>query len=303
MEIQIITGFLGAGKTTFLNKYLPLLTGKTAVIENEFGDMGIDADLIRKGVQVKEIYAGCICCNLAGDFMECIREIKDTYSPDCIVIEPSGVGRLSDVIKACEMVRGGGDKDIQVTRLICIVDVTAFDDYYGEFGSFYADQIQYAKLLLLSHVDKISSEEKLSLVNRLKELNPSAAVYDGDWRVMKGRQLLTLIKTIEAYDLAAHKISRPSIPADKVFSSISIVIEKIMAEEEIQEKLKELGKKTYGHVLRAKGILRGAKGKDMVIDYTPYKVECRDIDNSHKRGIVIIGCGLDKLAIEKLFQG
>ena len=102
MDIEIISGFLGAGKTTFLNQYLPLLSGKTAVIENEFGDVGLDGDLIREKVPVRELYAGCICCTLAIDFRQSIREIAETYQPDRIVIEPSGIGKLSDVIKACE---------------------------------------------------------------------------------------------------------------------------------------------------------------------------------------------------------
>ena len=101
MEIQIVSGFLGAGKTTFLNKYLPLLGGNTVVIENEFGDVGLDGELIQGDLPVKELYAGCICCSLALDFQKGIKELAEQFHPDRIVIEPSGVGRLTDVVKAC----------------------------------------------------------------------------------------------------------------------------------------------------------------------------------------------------------
>ena len=100
MEIQVISGFLGAGKTTFLNQYLPVLKGKTVVIENEFGDVGLDGELIQEDVPVREIYAGCICCSLALDFRKGIKELKEQFSPDQLVIEPSGVGRLSDIVQA-----------------------------------------------------------------------------------------------------------------------------------------------------------------------------------------------------------
>ena len=105
MEIQIVTGFLGAGKTTFLNKYLPLLSGKTVVIENEFGEIGIDGDRIQEDIPVREIFAGCICCSLAMDFRKGIKEIAENFYPDRILIEPSGVGRLTDIVKACQMAR------------------------------------------------------------------------------------------------------------------------------------------------------------------------------------------------------
>ena len=118
MDIEIVSGFLGAGKTTFLKQYLPLLTGKTVVIENEYGEIGLDGDLIQSDIPVKELYAGCICCSLAVDFRNGIREIVRQYQPDRIVIEPSGVGKLSDIVKVCEKVR---DRDgVELLSLIHI---------------------------------------------------------------------------------------------------------------------------------------------------------------------------------------
>ena len=150
MEIQIVTGFLGAGKTTFLNRYLPLLSGKTVVIENEFGDIGIDGDRIQEDIPVREIFAGCICCSLAMDFRKGIKEIAENFHPDRILIEPSGVGRLTDIVKACQMAREREKVSLQITKLIAIVDMASFEEYIEGFGAFYQDQIERAGLLLLS---------------------------------------------------------------------------------------------------------------------------------------------------------
>ena len=129
MDIEIISGFLGAGKTTFLNKYLPALSGKTVVIENEFGEIGLEGDLIRTDVPVREIYAGCICCSLSADFRNGIREIAEQFHPDRIVIEPSGVGRLSDIIKVCEKVRDKDGIDIRIRRKIVVLDGGSYEEY------------------------------------------------------------------------------------------------------------------------------------------------------------------------------
>ena len=134
MEIQVISGFLGAGKTTFLNQYLPVLKGKTVVIENEFGDVGLDGELIQEDVPVREIYAGCICCSLALDFRKGIKELKEQFSPDQLVIEPSGVGRLSDIVQACNKAREKEGIDLTITKLITIVDIKSFEEYREDFG-------------------------------------------------------------------------------------------------------------------------------------------------------------------------
>ena len=158
MEIQIVSGFLGAGKTTFLNKYLSLLGGNTVVIENEFGDVGLDGELIQGDLPVKELYAGCICCSLALDFQKGIKELAEQFHPDRIVIEPSGVGRLTDVVKACGRAKEKEGIDLRITKFIVILDITEFEDYIDGFGAFYLDQIQNAGLILLSHLEQVSKE-------------------------------------------------------------------------------------------------------------------------------------------------
>lgn len=261
MEIQIVAGFLGAGKTTFLNKYLPLLPGKTVVIENEFGDIGIDGGLIREDIPVQEIYAGCICCSLALDFRKGIKEIAEKFHPDRILIEPSGVGRLSDIVKACRKAREKEQVGLRITKLITMVDITSFEEYEEGFGAFYRDQIERAGLLLLSNIDGLDSEGKKRVIGRLRELNPKAVLYCGDWRQMEEKPLLELL-------------------------------------------MKELKKETYGYILRAKGRIKAREGKMYHFDHTPSSSEYREIkETSGLRGeAVIIGCGLNQPALERLFR-
>lgn len=303
MDIQIVTGFLGAGKTTFLNKYLPSLPGRTVVIENEFGAVGIDGELIPTGIPVHEIYAGCICCNLTTDFRKGIREIAETYHPDHIVIEPSGVGRLSDIIKACVITREHEKACLEITKLIAIVDAEAYKDYSEDFGAFYLDQIEQAKLLLLSNLKHTEDTEKDRVIEELKKLNPTAVLYDGDWRLLEGGELLDIVNAVPDYEKEFSKGKAPALPADKVFSSISIEADSSLSEEELRGRLGQLRQTTYGYVLRAKGILPLSGGRNVHFDYTPYRTECHnDADGKDATGIIVIGCNLNKPALEMLFR-
>ena len=196
MEIQVISGFLGAGKTTFLNQYLPVLKGKTVVIENEFGDVGLDGELIQEDVPVREIYAGCICCSLALDFRKGIKELKEQFSPDQLVIEPSGVGRLSDIVQACNKAREKEGIDLTITKLITIVDIKSFEEYREDFGAFYLDQIRHAGLILLSNLEGLEQEEKLRLIKEIRQENPAAVIYDGDYRKLSDSELQDLISEV-----------------------------------------------------------------------------------------------------------
>ena len=226
MEIQIVSGFLGAGKTTFLNKYLPLLGGNTVVIENEFGDVGLDGELIQGDLPVKELYAGCICCSLALDFQKGIKELAEQFHPDRIVIEPSGVGRLTDVVKACGRAKEKEGIDLRITKLIVILDITEFEDYIDGFGAFYLDQIQNAGLILLSHLEQVSKEEKNQLISEIREVNPDAVIYEDDWRKMEDAALSELLDMTKDYENNPEdnmeEIMMSPASADKIFSSMSI---------------------------------------------------------------------------------
>lgn len=303
MDIQIVTGFLGAGKTTFLNHYLPSLPGKTVVIENEFGDVGIDGSLIPTEVPVHEIYAGCICCSLAIDFRKGIKEIAEEYEPDHIVIEPSGVGRLSDIIKACIIAREREKIDLEITKLIAIIDAESYEDYAEGFGAFYLDQIEQARLLLLSNLDGVDESGKKQVMEELKKVNPEAVIYDGDWRMLESKEILDMVSAISDYEEKEHIVETPALPADKVFSSITIEYEANLSEEEFQKRLEELHQKTYGYVLRAKGIITLSEGKKVHFDYTPSVTDCREAaEDTEETGMIVIGCDLNKPALEMLFR-
>lgn len=305
MDIQIVTGFLGAGKTTFLNRYLPLISGKTVVIENEFGDIGIDGDLIREDIPVREIFAGCICCSLAMDFRKGIKEIAESFHPDHILIEPSGVGRLTDIVKACKMAREREKVSLKITKLIAIVDLASFEEYIEGFGAFYQDQIEGAGLLLLSHVGEVDKARKGSMIGRLRELNPGAILYDGDWRRLEDEELLKLLEDAPDYDEDAGKdASGAALPADKVFSSVSFMDLPLMREEDLEAIMKALRKEEYGYILRAKGWIE-TKEKGLVhFDFTPSASEYREVKDQTGTGgeAVVIGCGLNQTALDMLFR-
>ncbi|MBE5979755.1 MAG: GTP-binding protein [Paenibacillaceae bacterium] len=194
-KIDIISGFLGAGKTTFIKKLLQeAVSGEQVIlIENEFGEIGIDGGFLKdSGVEIREMNSGCICCSLVGDFGQSLKEVLTTYHPDRIIIEPSGVGKLSDVMKAVKDVAA----EIQVTlnSAVTIVDAQKCKMYRKNFGEFFNNQIENAGTVVLSRTD-IAPTEKVDLaVEIIRELNPKAAVITTPCDVLTGKQLLEIIE-------------------------------------------------------------------------------------------------------------
>ena len=159
-KIDIISGFLGAGKTTFIKKMLKeVFSGEQVVlIENEFGEIGIDGGFLKEaGIEIREMNSGCICCSLVGDFGKSLKEVVDTYHPDRILIEPSGVGKLSDVIKAVQDVQD--EIEAELNSFTTVVDVTKCKLYKKNFGEFFSNQIEYAGAIILSRTDKAKAEK------------------------------------------------------------------------------------------------------------------------------------------------
>ncbi len=303
MEVQIVSGFLGAGKTTFLNQYLPTLSGRTVVIENEFGDVGLDGELIQGELPVKELYAGCICCSLAMDFRKGIKEIWEQYHPEQIVIEPSGVGRLSDIVGACTRAKEREGIPLRITKLISVVDLALFEEYIDGFGAFYLDQIQHARLLLLSNLDQMPQEEKDRQITRLRELNPAAILYEDDWRKMDLDALRELVKFSSDYEDDPEEIGRGAVPADKVFSSISVRDPKEFTQSELEKILEELKGGRYGQVLRAKGVIKTKDGRKIHVEFTHSAVNLGILEKTEdfECKMIIIGCQLKEETIKELF--
>ena len=190
-KIDIISGFLGAGKTTFIKKMLQEeFTGEQVVlIENEFGEIGIDGGFLKdSGIEIREMNSGCICCSLVGDFGRSLKEVVDTYHPDRILIEPSGVGKLSDVIKAVQDVQG--DIDAQLNSFTTVVDVTKCKLYSRNFGEFFSNQIEYAGAIILSRTDKAKQEKIDESLAILRGINAKCPIITTPIEQLTGEKLL-----------------------------------------------------------------------------------------------------------------
>ena len=195
-KIDIISGFLGAGKTTFIKKMIDeAFTGeKIVLIENEFGEVGIDGGFLKDaGIQITEMNSGCICCSLVGDFGRSLNEVLTKYTPDRVIIEPSGVGKLSDVMKAvCDV---AGEIDVVLNGSVTVVDAQKCKMYMKNFGEFYDDQISHASCIILSRTQNATEEKIAAAVAMLREKNPTATIVTTAWDSLTGEQILKAMST------------------------------------------------------------------------------------------------------------
>ena len=200
-KIDIFSGFLGAGKTTLIRKLIKeaFAGEKLVLIGNEFGEIGIDGAFMQDaGIEVTEMNSGCICCSLVGDFGEALKKVLDTYAPDCILIEPSGVGKLSDVIKAVERI---DSKDICLNSFTTVVDAKKVKVYMKNFGEFFNNQVENANSLILSRTAGLPEEKLSAAVALLKEKNPTATLITTPWEELDGETILAAMEkksTLEA---------------------------------------------------------------------------------------------------------
>lgn len=201
-KIDIISGFLGAGKTTLIKKLLQeALNGqKVVLIENEFGEIGIDGGFLKDaGIQITEMNSGCICCSLVGDFGAALKKVVEQYHPDRIIIEPSGVGKLSDVIAAVMNV--AGEIDLDLNSFVTVADATKCKMYMKNFGEFYNNQIESAKTIVLSRTGNISDEKLDAALKLIKEKNDVAAIITTPWDQIDGKQILGAIEQSNSLEL------------------------------------------------------------------------------------------------------
>lgn len=193
-KIDIISGFLGAGKTTFIQKLLSdALKGENVVlIENEFGEIGVDSGFLKNaGIEIREMNQGCICCSLVGDFESSLKEVIEQYHPDCILIEPSGVGKLSDILSAVKTV--SENLDVKLDGAVTVVDATKAKLYNKNFGEFFDDQIRFATSVVLSRMDIASEEKAQEAVNIVRGINPHANLITTALAELSGEKLLEII--------------------------------------------------------------------------------------------------------------
>ena len=308
VKIDIFSGFLGAGKTYLIKKLINegVYNNNIAIIENEFGEVSIDALILRdSNIKVKEINSGCICCEVTGDFKEAILEVINKYNPSKLIIEPSGVAKLTDIIKIFNEPKLR-DK-VQIDNVITVIDPEKFQMYIKNFKDFYEDQILNTKKIILSRTQNIKESNLQNILLEIKKLNKRVPIISDDWRFIKGEDILT-DKEFSSKIINEYKGVKPRLrgientKANDVFESFAIYPKFEFSKLELISKFKFISSsKSFGEVLRAKGVI---KLKDNIygqFDFVKDEFEIRKINNSNSSVISFIGVNLNKKEIEKLF--
>lgn len=317
-KIDIISGFLGAGKTTFIKKLLKEAVAgeKVVLIENEFGEIGIDSGFLKDaGIEIKEMNSGCICCSLVGDFGKSLEEVLTKYRPDRVIIEPSGVGKLSDVIKAVKAV--AGDMDVVLNSAVTILDAVKCRLYMKNFGEFFNNQIANAGVIVLSRTD-IADDAKVQMdVDLIRQYNAAAAVITTPYSLLSGAQLLDIIEkadTMEADllkeveeehgdDCGCGCHDHDHHHAEEVFCSWGMETACHFTRERLDSILDELAYGSgFGDVLRAKGMLAGEQdGEWLYFDLVPEQYEIRTGAPDYTGKVCVIGARLKEEELSRIF--
>ena len=328
-KIDIFSGFLGAGKTTLIKKLIAeAYTGeKIVLIENEFGEIAIDGGFLKdSGVQINEMNSGCICCSLVGDFADALQKVLTQFHPDRILIEPSGVGKLSDVIRA---VQGVQSDELMLNGFTTVVDANKCKMYMKNFGEFFNNQVENASAIILSRTEGIRPEKLDAAVALLREKNPTATIVTTPWTELDGKQIL---ETMERRDTLSAELEHLKAEAaeeddedehehdehdhdhccghhhhhhhaDEVFTSWGTETPRKYTDDEIRTALDELiNEHRYGVVLRAKGIVPATDGGWIHFDYVPGESDVRRGSAQVTGRVCVIGSHLAEDALKELFH-
>ena len=327
-KIDIFSGFLGAGKTTLIKKLLKeAYAGERIVlIENEFGEIGVDGSFLQDaGVHITEMNSGCICCSLTGDFRKALHEVAEQFSPDRILIEPSGVGKLSDVAAAVQSVE---DAQLQVNSLVTVVDAVRCKMYLRNFGEFFVNQVQNAGCIVLSRTDSLRPERLAAAVELLRGYNEHAPIVTTPWDQLDGAELLAAIEQRDTLETALEALQREQEAhahrhhehdehctcgchdhghghgAAEVFTSWGMETARRFTAGELEALLEALeDEHRFGRVLRAKGVVDAADGQWLHFDYVPGEPQLRRGCAGVTGRLCVIGAGLQKGALAALFEG
>lgn len=312
VKVDIFSGFLGAGKTMLIKKLLTenVYSKDTIIIENEFGEVGIDGDILKESnIEVKEINSGCICCQVSGDFNKAVSEVIKKYNPANIIIEPSGVAKLSEIIN---LLKEKEFKDIiEIRNIITVIDVQNYELYIKNFKDFYENQIRNAYKLVLSRSQLVDDLKIKATLNSLKNFNSKAEIIYKPWKNVNGAELITVknekeIKERNIMKVNVNKTSKRKTnhEVDNIFESYPIELDFNMNAEEIQRKfvfIENSGK--FGKVIRAKGITKGTDGNYYQFDYVPKEFNSRKIKWANRKVVSIIGSELNRKELKQLFGG
>ena len=342
-KIDIISGFLGAGKTTLIKKLLKdAFQGEQVVlIENEFGEIGIDGGFLKEaGIQIREMNSGCICCSLVGDFGASLKEVISKYHPDRILIEPSGVGKLSDVIKAVQGVEE--ETGLVLNSYTTVVDAKKCKMYMRNFGEFFNNQVEYAGAIIMSRTDIVDEAKAQASLELLREINSKAAIITTPIEKLEGKKLLEVME--HPVSLADELMEEEEVcpecghvhehgehhhdhdheehehhhhdhdhecgcghdhhhhHADEVFTSWGRETAKKYTKEEIEAALKILSEaEDLGVILRAKGMVDGKDGQWIYFDMVPEETEIREGAPEYTGRLCVIGSKLNEDKLAELF--
>ena len=314
-KVDIISGFLGAGKTTLIKKLLlEALKGQQVVlIENEFGEIGVDGGFLKDaGIEIREMNSGCICCSLVGDFGTALKDVIDKYHPDRIIIEPSGVGKLSDVIKAVKDLHI--ENEIELNSASTVVDSLKAKVYMKNFGEFFNNQIEHAGTVILSRTQNQTEEKLDAVIKMMRELNPNAHIITTPWDDLDGAQILSAMENVTNLELellAEHAEAEHQAHdhehhhhhhADDVFTSWGVETPNKFTRQQLDEILKKLANsEEFGQILRSKGMLSDKEGKWMYFDLVPGEYEIREGKPDFTGRICVIGSKLAEDKLKELF--
>lgn len=334
-KVDIISGFLGAGKTTLISKLLKeaLKDEQVVLIENEFGEIGIDGGFLKdSGVEIREMNSGCICCSLVGDFGTSLKEVVDKYHPDRIIIEPSGVGKLSDVIKAVKDLHI--ENEIRLNSASTVADASKVKVYMKNFGEFFNNQIEHAGTIILSRTQNVSEDKLKKAIELIRTVNENAHIITTPWDDLEGAQILGAMENVTNLELemlaeAAEKAHEEHEHehhhhhdgeecgcghdhhhhheghhhADDVFSSWGTETPNKYDKATLEGILKKLAEtEEYGKILRSKGMLPCTDGTWMYFDLVPGEYEIRDGKADFTGRICVIGAELKEDALKTLFE-
>ena len=341
-KTDIFSGFLGAGKTTLIRKLIAegYKGEKLVLIENEFGDIAIDGSFLKDaGIEITEMNSGCICCTLVGDFRKALEQVVKEYAPDRIIIEPSGVGKLSDVAKAVEAVEG-----IEIGAKVTVVDANKCKMYMRNFGEFFNDQVQNADLIVLSRTSTADEAKTLAAVEMPRTLNPDCGMITTPWADVSGEQIRSAMDEHglkRAVEELAHEHHHHDDDddeecdcgchyhhdhddddedehehhhhhdhdhhhhhhADEIFDSFGMETPRKFTAEELSAILDALhDEEKYGIVLRAKGFVDGRDGQWIYFDYVPEEKNIRGGEPAVTGRFCVIGSKLNEKALKELFN-
>ena len=334
-KIDIISGFLGAGKTTFIKKMISeAFSGeKVVLIENEFGEVGVDGGFLKDaGIEISEMNSGCICCSLVGDFDKNLREVVEKFTPDRIVIEPSGVGKLSDVMTS--VINLEGDLDVKLNALVTVVNAAKAAKQMKAFGEFFNNQIEYATVIVLSRTQGMDDAKLEATVKQMQDLNSKAAIITTPWDNIQGAQILKVMEgqdNLEMKTLAEEEHHRHEHEhhhhehehehhhehgedctcgchdhhhhhADEVFTSYGKETPHKFNKETIENAMKQFAEtEDYGVIVRSKGMVESTDGTWIYFDFVDGDYELREGAPDYTGRIVVIGAEIKEDKIEELF--